>query len=298
MDSTEQSVAFFKKCRQEDPSVSVALTAIRTLIELIRVTEAATLSELRDTLRNVINQITLQAERNVTSVTSGCELFLRFITLASLDNDLEGVKRVLVERGQMFLGRAESARKTIASISQHFIRDGSVLLLHSSSKVVLQILREAAKQNKHFTVYITESHPEKEGLDMHRSLVEANIPSTVIIDSAVGYIMERVDMVLLGAEAVVESGGIINRIGTCQMAVMAKALNKPVYAAAESFKFLREYPLNQKQVTNNHKYMDDEATAGHPNVDYTPPSYIALLFTDLGILTPSAVSDELIKLYL
>jgi translation initiation factor eIF-2B subunit alpha len=36
----------------------------------------------------------------------------------------------------------------------------------------------------------------------------------------------------------------------------------------------------------------------HPLVDYTPPQYISLLFTDLGILTPSAVSDELIKLYL
>lgn len=34
-----------------------------------------------------------------------------------------------------------------------------------------------------------------------------------------------------------------------------------------------------------------------PTHDYTPPSYITLLFTDLGILTPSAVSDELIKLY-
>jgi translation initiation factor eIF-2B subunit alpha len=36
----------------------------------------------------------------------------------------------------------------------------------------------------------------------------------------------------------------------------------------------------------------------HPLVDYTPPEYIKLLFTDLGILTPAAVSDELIKLYL
>lgn len=35
----------------------------------------------------------------------------------------------------------------------------------------------------------------------------------------------------------------------------------------------------------------------HPTYDYTPPSYISLLFTDLGVLTPSAVSDELIKLY-
>lgn len=36
----------------------------------------------------------------------------------------------------------------------------------------------------------------------------------------------------------------------------------------------------------------------HPWVDYTSPSLITLLFTDLGVLTPSAVSDELIKLYL
>lgn len=36
----------------------------------------------------------------------------------------------------------------------------------------------------------------------------------------------------------------------------------------------------------------------HPNIDYTPPHYITLLFSDIGVLTPSAVSDELIKLYM
>ena len=34
-----------------------------------------------------------------------------------------------------------------------------------------------------------------------------------------------------------------------------------------------------------------------PSRDYTPPCYITMLFTDLGVLTPSAVSDELIKLF-
>jgi len=43
---------------------------------------------------------------------------------------------------------------------------------------------------------------------------------------------------------------------------------------------------------------ENNATSAHPTVDYTHPSYISLLFTDLGILMPSAVSDELIKLYL
>ena len=41
----------------------------------------------------------------------------------------------------------------------------------------------------------------------------------------------------------------------------------------------------------------DSAAEAHPHIDYTPPHYITLLFTDLGVLTPSAVSDELIKLY-
>lgn len=46
------------------------------------------------------------------------------------------------------------------------------------------------------------------------------------------------------------------------------------------------------------KYVEGDTSGSHPLIDYTPPSYITLLFTDLGVLTPSAVSDELIKLYL
>lgn len=51
---------------------------------------------------------------------------------------------------------------------------------------------------------------------------------------------------MLGAEAVVENGGVINKLGTFQIAVCAKAMNKPVYVAAESYKFARIYPLNQR----------------------------------------------------
>lgn len=47
---------------------------------------------------------------------------------------------------------------------------------------------------------------------MQDQLKQEGIPSTVILDSAVGYIMEKVDLVLVGAEGVVESGGIINKV--------------------------------------------------------------------------------------
>ncbi|KAM7440254.1 Translation initiation factor [Porites harrisoni] len=296
----EEAVEFFKKCMEDDPGMSTAVAAIHTLLEFMNQNSAETLSELRENLKAVIEALS-KAEGSVTSISSGCELFLRFITLASLDNpDFQECKRVLLERGQLYLKRAASARKKIAKLCDSFIKDGATILTHSRSRVVVEILKMATEQKKRLNVYITESSPDKSGYKMQDQLKEFNIPSTIILDTAVGYMMEKVDLVLVGAEGVVESGGIINKIGTYQMAVMAKVVNKPFYVVAESFKFVRLYPLNQEDVPNRFKYSESSSSGAcnHPMVDYTPPSYITLLFTDLGVLTPSAVSDELIKLYL
>lgn len=112
---------------------------------------------------------------------------------------------------------------------------------------------------------------------------------------------------------------------------MAQAHKKAFYVAAESFKFTRLYPLNQVRrvsfpiatacypLLNGHctsaqtdlpvplcptdtlafttETLPDVVEVAAPAVDYTPPRYISLLLTDLGVLTPSAISDELIKLY-
>jgi translation initiation factor eIF-2B subunit alpha len=97
-------------------------------------------------------------------------------------------------------------------------------------------------------------------------------------------------------------------------------LGKPLYVAAESYKFARLYPLHQRDLPNHHPESfcfvdsttnDQEGQKNElkplqlepsikivsPSVDFTPAKFITLLFTDLGILTPSAVSEELIKLY-
>lgn len=47
---------------------------------------------------------------------------------------------------------------------------------------------------------------------MAENLRELGIKCTVILDSAIGYVMEQVDMVMVGAEGVVESGGIVNKV--------------------------------------------------------------------------------------
>nr|CAD7573893.1 unnamed protein product [Timema californicum] len=254
----------------------------------------------------------------VTAVASGCELFLRFITLAKLDTKtFEACKSIMLHRGQLFLKKLMEARRKVAKLAADFIVDGCRVLTHSRSRVVLLAMKEAAKANKRFEVYVTRSSPDSSGEVMQRQLEDCNISCTVILDSAVAYVMEQVDLVMVGAEGVVESGGIINKVvymikvttlknqilvGSFTMAVCAREMKKPFYVLTESFKFVRLYPLNQQDLPNEFKYTTSkrakDLSKQHPLVDYTPPSYITLLFTDIGILTPSAVSDELIKLYL
>lgn len=71
------------------------------------------------------------------------------------------------------------------------------------------------------------------GLKTHAELEEAGVPCTVVCDAAAAYIMSKVDLVLVGAEGVCESGGLLNAVGTLQLALIAKASDRPCYAAAE-----------------------------------------------------------------
>lgn len=92
---------------------------------------------------------------------------------------------------------------------------------------------------------------------MVQDLQAAGIDCTLILDSATGYVMESVDFVMVGAEAIVESGGIINRIGSYTMGLCAREMKKPFYVLSESFKFSRLYPLNQRDLPNEYKVSRD-----------------------------------------
>jgi translation initiation factor eIF-2B subunit alpha len=276
------------------------------LIDVIQRSSAGTLSELVRDLKSAVQLLTTETDSSMPSVKSGCELFLRFITLAKFDAfRIDECRQKLIERGQVFLERTLLSRQRIAEYSQQFIVDGSVILTHSYSRVVLALLTYASKFTR-FRVFVTQSEPDKSGLKMRDDLEAIGIPSICILDASVAYMMEQVTFVLIGAEAVVESGGIINKIGTFNMAIAAHEMNKPFYVAAESFKFVRYYPLNNRDLPDYFKYKSSTIArlggknleSEHPLVDYTPPVYITLLFTDIGPLTPSAVSDELIKLYI
>mmetsp|Transcript_15340 Transcript_15340/g.11153 ORF Transcript_15340/g.11153 Transcript_15340/m.11153 type:complete len:80 (-) Transcript_15340:149-388(-) len=74
------------------------------------------------------------------------------------------------------------------------------------------------------------------------------IPVKIIPDLGVGLAIQSVDCIFVGCEGVMENGGIINKLGTYTIALCAKTFQKPFYVFTESLKFIKEFPLNYKDI--------------------------------------------------
>ena len=294
-------------------SSSPAYAAIRTLTDLIRNSSESTgqglikeLETAADFLVKESQNLKMHIGRTPLSVKSGCDMFLHHIhkTLSEGDRaEFEKLKKKLVTQGVKLSAMRPTCIAKITQMALRSFKDNQVILVHGYSEVVCNVLLAAAEKFN-FSVIVTECRPFCEGYMTCEKLAAGKISCRLIIDNAVASIMDTVDMVMTGAEAVVENGGIINRVGTYGISLIAKAFLKPLYVCTDSLKFLRMFPLNQRDLPEytigNVEAWDQSNSLKEiitPVCDLTPPELITLLFTDLGIFTPSRISDELIQLF-
>lgn len=270
---------------------------------------------------------------------------------ASGERSFESVRAHLLANGRVFVSRAKAARERIAGHAGGLVRDGCTVLTQGGSRVVSAVLARAAEAGRgggtvRFKVIYVDSGNGSgagESRDIVRKLRARGVPVAVIGEGAVGYAMGMVDLVIVGAEGVVENGGVISRMGTYQIGVLAKAAAKPFYVVAETHKFVRLYPLGQYDLPIVQRVVEfrtsgDDGKAGKKEgeekgvageapsqkssvdtegwteyftteegeerqreredaVDYTPPDLVSALITENGVLTPSAVSEELISVF-
>jgi translation initiation factor eIF-2B subunit alpha len=117
----------------------------------------------------------------------------------------------------------------------------------------------------------------------------------LIGDNEAGYYIHRVDCVLVGAQAILEDGSILNRAGTFQIALLAKHHFKPFYVFAESYKFLKRNYLTQADIPQ--RFIEEGPRKVRTiMIDLTPPQFISMFCTDNGVYNPETIALELAKI--
>lgn len=262
-------VSSYRSILASDPDLTMPVAAIEALVEAISHSSVSTVAETLALLEH--HTAVLKASiANPISLSAGTDLFQRYLitTLnrpAALNlgpgDDFRAIRNHLLSNGRLFVDRAKQSREKIASFGKHFIRDGATVLTNGGSRVVGALLRRAAESStmRFRVIYVLsgeESSDTKEGDQTVADLRAHNVPVATIPDSAVAYSLGEVDMVIVGAEGVVENGGIISRLGTYQMGLLARSKGKPFYVVAESHKFVRLYPLSQFDLPIEQKVLD------------------------------------------
>ena len=173
----------------------------------------------------------------------------------------------------------------------------------------LGVIRATKESGKNIKVIATETRPIQQGSRLTAfELKHDGIDVTLIPDTAVGYTMANglVNGVIVGADRILRTGHVFNKIGTYQVATMAKQHNIPFYVAAPLSTFdLESRPedviieqRNASEVTGigDKKTAPDGIDVINPAFDMTPPELISGIITENGIVKPP-YEDSIKKLF-
>lgn len=195
------------------------------------------------------------------------------------------------------------AAKQIALTAARKIHDGDVLLTYGCSSLLLNVLTSAADSGKRFRVIVADGRPRFEGREMARRLVTAGIHCTYVLVNAVSFIISEVTKVFLGAHSVLANGCVMSRVGSSQVALIAKSANVPVLVCCETYKF-SERVQTDSFVFNELGDPDDlvstvrrgggGASSASPLEDWRDISCLCLLNLNYDF-TPAALVDAIIS---
>ncbi len=217
--------------------------------------------------------------------------------------DVEELRRLIAFNADDFIRRSREAIGIIGRVGAGRIRDGDRVLTHCNSKAALAAIIQAHKDGKKLEVFATESRPWRQGLLTAKDLSDAGIEATLIVDSAMRWLMKKIDVVVVGADTVCSNGAVVNKIGTSQMALAAHEARVPVMVCAETFKFSPRTMYGElveiEERESSEVVKPGELPPGtkvlNPVFDATPPEYVDAIVTELGVIPPYAAYEIIVK---
>jgi methylthioribose-1-phosphate isomerase len=229
----------------------------------------------------------------------------RFAELTTQTSDLAKIRSGIVEEAQQVHLEKKATDEAIGRFGAEFMpADGQVMtqcnagaLATAGIGTALGVIRVAFQQGKKIHVLVPETRPYLQGARLTAwELHKGEIPLTLITDNMVGHFLKtgKVGAIVTGADRIAANGDTANKIGTYQIAVLAKENNVPFYIAAPVSTFDLSIPSGDHipieersaaEVTHLQgvRIAPDGVHAAHPAFDVTPARYIAAIFTERGV---------------
>ena len=184
------------------------------------------------------------------------------------------------------LEQIESDEKKIYGFGSQLIHEGSKVFTHCHSSSAVGILKEAKIQGKNFTVFTTETRPRYQGRITAKELAEAGIEVYHMVDSAAKYAIDGADLFLFGADSILPSGYLINKVGTGIFCVVASKYDVPTYCATHTLKILRDR-VDEGVEYRDPKEVWEDAPPGvkikNPAFDKVHLKYVTAFITEKGV---------------
>ncbi|WNZ28538.1 MAG: S-methyl-5-thioribose-1-phosphate isomerase [Candidatus Bathyarchaeota archaeon] len=280
---------------------NVAIEAIKSLERGTKQSNANTKQELLKELSEA--QTVLFASRSTEPLMRNAISFVIQSVESSNSTDVHDLVDAVSEVSGQFLERLKQSKEMIASVGSKRISDDSRILTHCHSSTVMKILKQAKLDGKQFELFCTESRPVFQGRLTAKEMIDAGIKTTMFVDSAVRHFINKVDFVVVGADAITSEGNVINKIGTSMVALAAKEARTPFYVATELLKFnpatiLGDYEkIEERNPTEVWDSAPDGLVIRNPAFDVTRREFIHGIICEEGIVAPNSVNELINRKY-
>ncbi len=235
---------------------------------------------MRNAVRLIISQVERSSEEKVTELA-----------------------QIISSTSRQFLKNLEDSKERIAEIGARRIRENSVVFTHCHSSTVTHLLKKAKGEGKSFEVICTETRPVFQGRVTVKEMLELGVNTTLIVDSAARFFMNRADFVIVGADAITSEGNVINKIGTSMIALVAHEARTPFYVVSELLKFdpatmYGDYEKIEERSPNEiWKNIPKNLIIRNPAFDVTRRDFIHGIICEEGIISPHSIIEVMRRKY-
>ncbi len=221
---------------------------------------------------------------------------------------IEKMRQSLVDGAQQIHQEDIAGNQRIGVYGAELLRESATILTHCNAGslatggygTALAVVRAAFESKALRHVFATETRPLMQGARLTAwELARDGIPFTIIVDGAAGSILHRglVDAVVVGADRIAANGDVANKIGTYQLAVLARENGVPFYVAAPTSTIDLSLPSgdaipieerSQSEITSlgGVNVMPNGGSTMNPAFDVTPNAYVSAIVTENGVAKP------------